>query len=396
MKGFFVIFFFYYASCVAQGVIFHETFADTLFNTRGWYDGRISITTAEHPPRATHSAEYHFKKGSSTGIAGSGIRHLIPPTDSVYLRYQVKYSANWVGSLLPYHPHEFSFLTNEDNSYIGPADTHLTTYIEENNGRPQLSIQDGLNIDESHIGVERTHISEQRAVSGCNGSGDPYPAGDCYLYDTTHHLNGKTWKAPRPTFTDTAGSYFKNDWHTVEAVFKLNSIVGGIGLPDGVIQYWFDGVPLIDDHDVLMRTGVHATMQFNQFFVGPYIGGSTSNPGSPIDQTVWYGDLTVATGRTPDSATAVFSDNDVTPGELSITGYPDPVHTGEDIVFSVTGANGGDVRVMDILGREIWHTSLNQGEHHAEFDTHTIPAGAYWCVVQSGGHRAGKMVHIVR
>src|SRR3989449_8148514 len=45
---------------------------------------------------------------------------------SVYLSYWVKYSANWVGSGQPYHPHEFLFLTNEDGAYIGPSATHLT------------------------------------------------------------------------------------------------------------------------------------------------------------------------------------------------------------------------------------------------------------------------------
>jgi hypothetical protein len=43
---------------------------------------------------------------------------------------------------------------------------------------------------------------------------------------------------------------------------------------------------------VLFRTGAHPTMQFNQFFMGPYIGD-----GSPVAQQVWVDDLVVMTGR---------------------------------------------------------------------------------------------------
>ena len=78
----------------------------------------------------------------------------------------------------------------------------------------------------------------------------------------------------------------------VEAFVKMNSIVGGKGVNDGVVQYWFDGQLVIDHHDVLLRTAANAAMQFNQLVIAPYIGD-----GSPVTQTLWIDNLTVATGR---------------------------------------------------------------------------------------------------
>jgi hypothetical protein len=49
---------------------------------------------------------------------------------------------------------------------------------------------------------------------------------------------------------------------------------------------------LIDHSNVIMRTGAHPTMAFNQFLIAPYIGD-----GSPVDQTIWFDRLTVATKR---------------------------------------------------------------------------------------------------
>ena len=45
----------------------------------------------------------------------------------------------------------------------------------------------------------------------------------------------------------------------------------------------------------MIRTGEHPDMKFNQFLLAPYIGC-----GSPVEQTMWIDDLTVATCR-PDT-----------------------------------------------------------------------------------------------
>jgi len=49
---------------------------------------------------------------------------------------------------------------------------------------------------------------------------------------------------------------------------------------------------MIERTNVLMRTGAHPTLKFKQIVLAPYIGD-----GSPVDQTVWYDDLVVATSK---------------------------------------------------------------------------------------------------
>jgi hypothetical protein len=72
----------------------------------------------------------------------------------------------------------------------------------------------------------------------------------------------------------------------------MNSIQNGIGVPDGKIRWVQDGVPLITHDKVLLRTGAHANLEFNQFAVLPYIGD-----GSPVAQSFWVDELTVATAK---------------------------------------------------------------------------------------------------
>ncbi len=58
-----------------------------------------------------------------------------------------------------------------------------------------------------------------------------------------------------------------------------------------MVRYWFDGQLVIEHANVLLRTGAHPNMKFNQLLIAPYIGD-----GSPVDQTMWVDNLTVATG----------------------------------------------------------------------------------------------------
>lgn len=275
-------------------ILFTEGFEDENFASRGWYDNTTLTTTSDEASSGNSSLEVQFAAGATTPSYGGGTRHLFPETRSVYLSYWVKYSASWVGSGQAFHPHEFHFVTNADDRWVGPAFTNLTTYVEhnyQNGGIPVLSIQDGKNIDTSRVGEDLTSITEDRAVAGCNGDTDGYGT-DCYAIGNGLYNNGKSWKASRPYFLPTPGPDYKNDWHLVEAYFALNSIENGIGVPNGVVRYWFDGELVIDHADVVMRTAAHPDMMFNQFLIAFYIGS-----GSPVDQTAWIDDLTVAAGR---------------------------------------------------------------------------------------------------
>jgi hypothetical protein len=170
----------------------------------------------------------------------------------------------------------------------------MTVYVEENGGKPQVGLQDAVNIDTSNIGKNLTTITEKRSVGGCNGDSDGYGNGDCYANGSSY-WNGKWWKSSNVLFSNTAGPYYKGDWHKVEVYIKLNSIVNGTGVKDGILQYWNDGNAVMNYNNVVFRTGLSPDIKFNQFIIGPYIGD-----GSPVDQTFWVDDLVVATGRNAD------------------------------------------------------------------------------------------------
>src|SRR5437762_12971848 len=146
----------------------------------------MTTTTAQHIPGSTQALDAHFTAGATTPTWGGAARHLFTATESVYLSYWVKYSANWVGSGQPYHPHEFLFLTNEDDAYIGPSATHLTTYVEhsyQNGGVPVLQLQDGPNIDQQRHLQDLTALTERRADAGGNSNADGHGTGG-------HHPGG--------------------------------------------------------------------------------------------------------------------------------------------------------------------------------------------------------------
>jgi len=276
-------------------VLLAETFENASVASRGWYDNTTPVITTAEQHGGTAALEMAWNVGGTKPVHGGALRHQVTPTDRVYVRYYVKYSANYVGSGHSYHPHEFHVVTTEDGNNVGPSLTHLTTYIEQNyqnGGIPRLAITDAANIDSTRINVDLTNVTEQRAVAGCNGNTDGYPTG-CYL-DTGVWYNEKGWKAAQPMFTATPGPGYKNAWHKVEAYFQLNTIAGAKGQTDGIAQYWFDGQLVIDKHNVLFRTAVHPTMQFNQFLIAPWIGD-----GSTVAQTMWVDDLVVATGPVP-------------------------------------------------------------------------------------------------
>jgi hypothetical protein len=276
-------------------VLFQEGFEDASFGSRGWYDNPdMAITTQQHNS-GTSALEIHFTPGASGPTWGGAARHQFPASPTIYVSYWVKYGSNWVGSGQIDHPHEFYMLSNLDGQYSGLANDWLTTYIETNfvngAGTPRVSLQDNLAINTSYGAVPNNLIgvTENRSVSGCNGVVETNLFSECYggPYNDKQFNRGGT-----VTFLASSGPGYKGNWNHVEAYFQMNSIVGGVGQADGVVQYWFNGTLVIDRHDVLFRTGARATLAFAQFLIAPYIGN-----GSPIDQTMWVDDLVVATAK---------------------------------------------------------------------------------------------------
>jgi hypothetical protein len=275
----------------SAGTLIQELFDDSGFSGRGWYDGSSgTISTAEHITGSSGSFECRFASGATGCSGGAPRRHTFTATNQVYLSFWIKHSSNWVGSGTSYHPHMFYFLTNLNGSYDGLAYDYLTAYVEENQGRPVMSLQDGQNIDTGKIGQNLIGVTENRSVAGCNGtqSGMGQDVVSCYPSGSVY-WNGTMWKGPTAYFTDSAQ---KTNWHFVEAYFQLNTVSNGIGQPDGVIRYWYDGNLEIDHANVIIRTGENSSMLFNQLVIAPYIGN-----GSPADQKFWIDNLTVATSR---------------------------------------------------------------------------------------------------
>lgn len=283
-------------------VLFTETFEDGDFEARGWYDGPSgTLSTDEAIEGSTSSFECRYSTGVQECDGGTPGRHLFEPQTAVCLSYWVKYSSNWVGSQQPYHPHEFHFITNEDDMFVGPSHTRLTTYIEQVGGVPRLAIQDSVNVDpacilrndDSFVGCDGSFedyvFTEMRSAASCNGALGDLDYRDCFQ-------SGRGWYSARfvdgpfQVFGDEA-PWLKDEWHHVRTYWRLNDIENGVGVPNGVIRYWVDDELLVERVEVLMRTGVHPDMAFDQFVVAPYIGD-----GSPVDQSMFVDDLEVSVG----------------------------------------------------------------------------------------------------
>ena len=383
------------ANRIGATILFQENFADTDFASRGWYDAlRGTITSAEHSAGSTSCLECRFLQGERGCKGGTPGRHLFDATDRVYFSCCVKYSANYTGSNKPYHPHEFYFLTSENGIYVGPAYTHLTAYVEQNEGEPLLAIQDGENIDESKIGVDLTQTTEERAVAGCNGDSDGYGEGECYLSGALHR-NGKQWRAGGIYFRHESGKYYKNDWHFIEAYFQLNSIVDGKGVADGVVRYWYDGELLIDHDDVVLRTGMHPNMKFNQFLLAPYIGD-----GSPVEQVMWIDDLTVATSRVTTHVRDNLVESSLIAELVLLQNYPNPFNPSTIIAYSLNTSADVSVHILDLRGRVIRRLvngpqlpGAQQARWNGLDDSgRDVCAGVYFYQLRAGDHcEIGKM-----
>jgi hypothetical protein len=242
-------------------LLFQEHFDDPRLLQRGWYDGDQFRISGVKPHAGTGCIEYTWKAGGTTPATSSGIRRLFAPTETVYLRCFIRLSKGWGWTGRGYHPHLMHFMTTENEKYHGPAASHLTVYIEPQNGRLRLAAQDIQNKDQPH------GLTQGPLRGGYNGQ----------FYDSREAL-----------FTD-------DRWHSVEAMFRLNSLDLAADRPnaDGIVRGWFDDKLVIDRSDVILRSTDFPKMKFNQFLLLPYFG-----PGLlPHEQTLWVDELAVGTKR---------------------------------------------------------------------------------------------------
>ncbi len=265
-------------------ILFQENFDDTNFSARGWYDGTYNSNaiTNLQPYSGNGAYECHFNVGATHCLGGDPRRRKIAATDSVYVSFWLKTSSNWVGSGVAYHPHLLFLMTNLDGDYSGFYDSHKSAWIELWGLKPRVGFNDSLSIDTSNINVNLCNVSENRATDGCNGFCDSH------IWDATACYNSGGWYNGREVTSSLAMT--PNAWHHYEYYTKMNTISGGKGVNDGILQVWLDGQEIVNFTDLIIRTGQYPTAQWTQIALSPYIGD-----GSPIDQYLWIDNLTVST-----------------------------------------------------------------------------------------------------
>lgn len=241
--------------------LFREGFDDPGLIRRGWYDGTRLKISPQQPHAGKGSIEYHFPQGASGSDTSTTFRRRFEPSEAVYLAFSIRFSKGWGWTGRNYHPHLIQFMTTENGPYHGPASSHLTLYVEPQEGRLRLAAQDIQNKD-------RPHGLTQGPLRG--------------------GYNGKFYDSPEKLFTD-------DRWHRVEAEFKLNTLDLAADRPnaDGVARAWVDGRLVVDRKDVIFRSTDFPKMQLNQLLLAPYFGSGLL----PHEQTLWIDDMVVARQR---------------------------------------------------------------------------------------------------
>lgn len=223
-------------------------------------------------------------------------------------------------------------------------------------------------------------FTENRSASSCNGLIGYFDRRDCYPSSNSTHgyYSSRSWAADSVYFRNDPGPYYKNDWHKIETYFELNTIDAGIGIPDGKIRYWYDGQLLISSDNILFRTGAHPDMLFDQLFYGPYIG-----VGSPVDQTWWVDDLTLADGI------PTVSSGQSSVGSPQFTIYPNP----NDGVFTINlftsnyASYDFDLEICNVLGELVFIEANVTGTSVIKTN---LPPGLYYARVKAkDGYSSG-------
>ncbi len=256
--------FFVFTLCIGQNkenILFSESFEDENLISREWYDGSVARISKD-ACKGKGSIEYEWVKGEQKVQGSSGFRRLFEPSEEIYLRYYLKLSKGWQWTNVNYHPHLTHFMTTENSAHHGPAASHLTLYIEPVNGKLRLGAQDIQNKDMPH------GLTQGELRGGYNGK----------LYDSKEIV-----------FDD-------NEWHCVEAYFKLNSLDLTNDKPnrDGIVIGWVDGKEVIKHTDIILRSTDFPDMKFNQFLMTPYFGPGLLNN----NQKLWIDEMVVGTKRT--------------------------------------------------------------------------------------------------
>ncbi len=294
-------------------LIFSEGFDDTNFAARGWYDGIPSSIATTGCYSGAGCSIWTFNSGGTnpTQMPAGSMRHEFTATDTIYTSFWIKFATGWEGSQQTVHPHIICLLSDLDdtaNPYSALAANYLNTYIEfhsdvfasqgDYNIYSQIDLQDEKNTNPNYGAVpnDLRAMTENRSVNQCNTPSYDGAVASCYA-------DGVTCTSGMNCYPSGTSFYSANDWiattppvstgawHHIEAYMKMNSIVGGIGQTDGIMQEWMDGTQTINFSNMIYRTGQHPTMKWAQFTISPFIGN-----GSPVTQTMYIDSLAVYNG----------------------------------------------------------------------------------------------------
>jgi len=269
-----------------------ETFEDDEYSGRDWYDitGSAGGTPAASGERGA-SFECTFDAGGTHCAGGDMGRHGFAPTESIYLSWWVRYSPGYEGAT------ELWVFTTADSEWVGGADSRLSTTLGMDLGGAGIRFADHDSVDPRCVqlssgevlgcgggAVEDYAFSEMRSVCGCNGIVGDVRAWECSGSGDSF-WTGCWWDTNPDALLD-------GEWHLIEVFLQMNSISGGVGVPDGSIRYWLDGDLRTQSDAVLMRTGAVPDLAFDQVMLRPFRGDGA-------EQMVWIDDLTVARGRVP-------------------------------------------------------------------------------------------------
>ncbi|MEA1996793.1 MAG: hypothetical protein U9N45_04115, partial [Gemmatimonadota bacterium] len=135
-----------------ETVLLEESFEDTDFASRTWYDGgEMSIDYSTHIEGSGASGIFKWESAGDTSPSNRIGRAPIAPVEGLTLSFHVRFSDDWEWTNRGWHPHFMHFCTNHDGRLVGPAYTHLTIYIEPVDGKLRFGIQDGVNLDLNNL-----------------------------------------------------------------------------------------------------------------------------------------------------------------------------------------------------------------------------------------------------
>jgi hypothetical protein len=276
--------------------LFVESFEDSRLHLRGWYDDVRSATIDRGGYRGNCLA-WKWNPGDTTPTTAGIMRKVFKASDELYIKFYVKFGSSWRGSRESCG-HLVMIFCNLDSEYANPNWSYLNTYFEfvsDNQSpykiRPVFQIQDSRRINVSACEQGRppcdlTRITENRSVSGCNGTvGDPAPHGGRCYFDGKNWLNERRWVLGN-THVD------KEAWIKIEAYLKMNTASRGKGQANGDIAMWVNDLPVLNMHNVLFRTNRDADKKWAQLALAPYIGD-----GAQSQQMIWIDELEVSHKR---------------------------------------------------------------------------------------------------